>query len=296
MALKLREEVSAGTRPVPPVADGPVAGSTAVGSTAADGAAAVTPADEHGEAVVRVRGYGRRFGERTVLSGIDLELRDGELVALLGASGSGKSTLLRALSGQDPAADGHVTVPRERAVAFQDHRLLPWKRVWRNVLIGVPRAGKKEALAALEEVGIAGRANAWPGTLSGGESQRVALARAFIRRPRLLLLDEPFGALDALTRLRMHGLLRELCARHHPATLLVTHDVDEAISLADRILVISDQRISLDHRAGDDRSGPEGLALRARLLRELGVDPGEPAPNSRATRQLLSRNQSRRSP
>jgi sulfonate transport system ATP-binding protein len=233
--------------------------------------------------VVRVRGYGRRFGDRTVLSGIDLDLHDGELVALLGASGSGKSTLLRALSGQDPDADGHVTVPRERAVAFQDHRLLPWKRVWRNVVIGVPGAGKQDALAALEEVGIAGRASAWPGTLSGGESQRVALARAFIRRPRLLLLDEPFGALDALTRLRMHKLLRELCARHHPATLLVTHDVDEAISLADRILVISGGRISLDHRAGHDRGGTGGAALRARLLRELGVDPGHPrsGPQSR---------------
>jgi sulfonate transport system ATP-binding protein len=172
-------------------------------------------------------------------------------------------------------------------VVFQDHRLLPWKRVWRNVLIGVPRvgkrgvgkrgAGKKEALAALEEVGIVGRADAWPGTLSGGESQRVALARAFIRRPRLLLLDEPFGALDALTRLRMHRLLRELCARHHPATLLVTHDVDEAVSLADRILVISDGRISLDHPVGDDRTGTQGLELRARLLSQLGVDPSRPA-------------------
>jgi sulfonate transport system ATP-binding protein len=227
-----------------------------------------------GPAVVRVRGYGRRFGERTVLSGIDLDLRDGEIVALLGASGSGKTTLLRALSGQDPDADGHVTVPRERAVAFQDHRLLPWKRVWRNVLIGV-KGSKKDALAALDEVGVAGRAGAWPGTLSGGESQRVALARAFIRRPRLLLLDEPFGALDALTRLRMHRLLRELCARHHPATLLVTHDVDEAIALADRILVIARGQISLDHQVGDDRSGTAALALRARLLEELGVGPGQ---------------------
>jgi sulfonate transport system ATP-binding protein len=259
MALELREEVSAGTGP-------------ALEAVAANGAAA-----SHGEPAVRIRGYGRRFGDRTVLSGIDLDLYDGELVALLGASGSGKTTLLRALSGQDPEADGHVTVPRERAMAFQDHRLLPWKRVWRNVLIGVPGAGRKEALAALEEVGIAGRASAWPGTLSGGESQRVALARAFIRRPRLLLLDEPFGALDALTRLRMHRLLRELCSRHHPATLLVTHDVDEAISLADRILVISAGRISLDHRVGGDRSGTEGLALRARLLRGLGVESGQPA-------------------
>jgi sulfonate transport system ATP-binding protein len=269
MAVELREEVSADTESAPAAA-------------AANGVAAGSPATGHGEPVVRIRGYGRRFGERTVLSGIDLDLHDGELVALLGPSGSGKSTLLRALSGQDPEADGHVTVPRERAMAFQDHRLLPWKRVWRNVLIGVPKAGKKEALSALDEVGIAGRANAWPGTLSGGESQRVALARAFIRRPRLLLLDEPFGALDALTRLRMHRLLRELCARHHPATLLVTHDVDEAISLADRILVISGGRVSLDHRIADDhsgRTGPKGLALRARLLRELGVGPGQPARN-----------------
>jgi sulfonate transport system ATP-binding protein len=107
----------------------------------------------------------------------------------------------------------------------------------------------------------------------------VALARAFIRHPKLLLLDEPFGALDALTRLRMHRLLRELCARHNPATLLVTHDVDEAITLADRILVISDRRISLDHRVGNDpsaRNGTEALALRARLLSELGVDPTHP--------------------
>ena len=169
-------------------------------------------------------------------------------------------------------------MPKNRAVAFQDHRLLPWKRVWRNVLIGV-KGSKADALASLDEVGIAARANAWPGTLSGGESQRVALARAFIRQPQLLLLDEPFGALDALTRLRMHRLLRELCARHNPATLLVTHDVDEAITLADRILVISDQRISLDHRLGTDpsaRTGPEALTLRAQLLTELGVDPTDP--------------------
>src|SRR5262249_25049828 len=156
--------------------------------------------------------------------GIDLDIHEGELVCLLGQSGSGKSTLLRAMSGQDRGADGHVTVPRERAVAFQDHRLLPWKKVWRNVLIGA-KGKKADALASLAEVGLADRANAWPATLSGGESQRVALARAFIRHPKLLLLDEPFGALDALTRLRMHKLLRELCARHNPATLLVTHDV-----------------------------------------------------------------------
>lgn len=268
MALELRDEVSAGPGPV----DLQALGSRPTAASVAEGL---------DETVVRLRGYGRRFGDRTVLEGIDLDIRKGELVALLGPSGSGKSTLLRALAGQDAAADGHVVVPKERAVAFQDHRLLPWKRAWRNVLIGI-KGSKADAVAALEEVGIAARADAWPGTLSGGESQRVALARAFIRHPKLLLLDEPFGALDALTRLRMHRLLRELCARHNPTTLLVTHDVDEAISLADRILVISDRRISLDHRVGDDpsaRTGPEALTLRARLLTELGVDPTHPKQN-----------------
>jgi sulfonate transport system ATP-binding protein len=270
MALELRNEVSPD-----PAAEGRQ-GDLQVLETG--DATAEEEEAAHGEPVVRIRGYGRRFGDRTVLAGIDLDIHEGELVALLGKSGSGKSTLLRALYGQDRKADGHVVVPRHRAVAFQDHRLLPWKKVWRNVLIGV-KGSKADALASLDEVGIAGRANAWPGTLSGGESQRVALARAFIRHPKLLLLDEPFGSLDALTRLRMHRLLRELCARHNPATLLVTHDVDEAIGLADRILVISDQRISLDHGVGDDssaRTGPEALTLRARLLSELGVDPTNP--------------------
>jgi sulfonate transport system ATP-binding protein len=272
MALELRDQVS----PEPGATGGH--GDLDVVETRD---ATTSAAARRGQPTVRIRGYGRRFGDRTVLAGVDLDIHEGELVALLGKSGSGKSTLLRALYGQDRGADGHVVVPRNRAVAFQDHRLLPWKRVWRNVLIGV-KGSKSDALASLEEVGIAARANAWPGTLSGGESQRVALARAFIRQPKLLLLDEPFGSLDALTRLRMHKLLRELCARHNPATLLVTHDVDEAISLADRILVISDERISLDHRVGDDasaRTGPEALTLRARLLHELGVAPTHPTQN-----------------
>jgi sulfonate transport system ATP-binding protein len=257
MALELRDQV----------------GSLVNDATSTAGAAGT------GEVVVRMRGYGRTFAGRSVLADIDLELVEGELTALLGASGSGKSTLLRALAGQDPAAEGHVSVPRERAVAFQDHRLLPWKRVWRNVLIGLPRGARRaDAVRALEEVGIADRADNWPGTLSGGEAQRVALARAFIRQPRLLLLDEPFGALDALTRLRMHGLLKQLCDRHRPATLLVTHDVDEAASLADRILVLRDGRISLDHRApAAGRSAEEALALRLRLLEELGVVAPQPA-------------------
>jgi sulfonate transport system ATP-binding protein len=169
-----------------------------------------------------------------------------------------------------------VAVPAERSVVFQDHRLLPWRRVWRNVILGLPGgAGRADAVRALEEVGLAARADAWPATLSGGESQRVALARAFIRSPRLLLLDEPFGALDALTRIRMHVLLRALVERHRPTTIMVTHDVDEAIALASRVLVLRDGGISLDLPvdlpSGRRLVDPGVAELRQRLLAELGV-------------------------
>jgi sulfonate transport system ATP-binding protein len=224
---------------------------------------------------VQMRAYGRAFATRRVIDGIDLEIADGEIVALLGASGSGKSTLLRALAGLDPDAEGHVAVPAQRAVVFQDHRLLPWKRVWRNVVIGQRDASRGRALEALDEVGLRERADAWPATLSGGESQRVALARAFVRSPALLLLDEPFGALDALTRIRMHALLGDLCRRHRPTTLMVTHDVDEAIALADRILVLADGRITVDHHIvlgpARRRTDPGVATLRAGLLAQLGV-------------------------
>jgi sulfonate transport system ATP-binding protein len=157
-------------------------------------------------------------------------------VALLGRSGSGKSTLLKAVAGldHDVTGSGELDVPDAVAVAFQDSRLLPWLRVLDNVELGTT-PGK----AALEEVGLRGRERAWPAELSGGELQRVALARCLVREPRVLLADEPFGVLDALTRIKMHDLLRELCARHRPAVLLVTHDVDEAIELADRTHLLS---------------------------------------------------------
>ena len=152
-------------------------------------------------------------------------------MALLGRSGTGKSTLLRALAGLDPDYEGTILVPDARSVVFQEPRLLPWRRVWANVVLGLPRVPTAPAVdAALAEVGLADRADAWPVTLSGGEAQRVALARALVREPELLLLDEPFAALDALTRLKMHALLRDLWRRHRPAVLLVTHDVDEAIA------------------------------------------------------------------
>ena len=219
----------------------------------------------------------KSFGERTVLEGIDVTVAQGEFVALLGASGSGKTTLLRILAGLDAASGGEVYVPAVRTVVFQEPRLVISQRVWRNVVLGLPRAQatRQRATQALAEVGLADHADAWPGTLSGGEAQRVALARALVREPQLLLLDEPFAALDALTRLRMQQLVADLCERHRPGVLLVTHDVDEAVLLADRVLVLTEGRISLDQRIDlprPRRIGGEAFdALRDRFLLELGV-------------------------
>ena len=205
-------------------------------------------------ATVVISGLNRGFGERVVLHELDLEIPQGQFVALVGRSGSGKSTLLRAIAGidHDVRGSGTIRTPRRVSVVFQDSRLLPWRRVLANVLLGLPRRGPKareaaeRARAALAEVGLAGREDAWPNQLSGGEAQRAALARSLARDPELLLADEPFGALDALTRIKMHTLLRELWERHGPTVLLVTHDVDEAVLLADRVLVLEDGRISLD--------------------------------------------------
>ena len=226
-----------------------------------------------------VRDVTRTFGDRSVLRGLDLDLAPGTFTALLGRSGSGKSTFLRALSGLDTEVGGEIRVPTRRSVVFQDPRLLPWASVLDNVVLGL--AGpRRDALAAgraaIGEVGLAGHEDDWPKTLSGGEAQRAALARALVREPELLLLDEPFGALDALTRIRMHALVQQLCARHRPAVLLVTHDVDEAVLLADRVLVLTDGRLSLDMAVdvpGPRRRTHEAFArLRSRLLAELGVD------------------------
>ena len=203
-------------------------------------------------------------------------------MALLGKSGCGKTTLLRMLAGLDVSDAGDLQTPAARTVVFQEHRLLPWLRAWRNVALGLPWGNGRErahsrqrAEAALAEVGLPNHVDAWPVTLSGGEAQRVALARALVREPELLLLDEPFAALDALTRLKMHALVRALVERHRPAVLLVTHDVDEAIALADRVLVMRDGRISLEQHIRDardrDRQAPSCIRLRAELLRALGV-------------------------
>jgi sulfonate transport system ATP-binding protein len=225
----------------------------------------------------------KRFGDHTVLANFDLTVDQGQFVALLGASGSGKTTLLRVLLGLESTSGGDVFVPAARTTVFQEPRLVASMKVWRNVVIGQPRgtATREDAVAALAEVGLADHADAWPGTLSGGEAQRVALARALVRQPQLLLLDEPFAALDALTRLKMQALVAELCTRHRPGVLLVTHDVEEAVLLADRVLVLTEGRISLDLAIDLPRprrvGGPEFDAFRDRFLAELGVlEPGRP--------------------
>ncbi|NDK91639.1 ABC transporter ATP-binding protein [Gordonia desulfuricans] len=225
---------------------------------------------------VRVHDATRRFGDRTVLDGIDLTIEPGEFVALLGASGSGKSTLLRGIGGLDDGFTGTIEAPDAKAIVFQEHRLVPWLPVWRNVALGL-RGGRahERAVAALGEVGLATKENGWPTTLSGGESQRVALARALVREPRLLLLDEPFGALDALTRINAQALVEHLWQEHRPATLLVTHDVEEAVLLADRALVLRDGRISEDIRIDlprpRDVTDHRFVAYRKQLLAALGV-------------------------
>ncbi len=228
---------------------------------------------------VIVRGVSQSFNGRSILSNVDLTIGHGEFVALVGASGSGKTTLMRLLSGLQAPDSGEILVPQKCTTVFQEPRLVQSSRVWQNVIIGMPKntSTKELALKALDEVGLVGQAFAWPATLSGGEAQRVAIARALVRRPQLLLLDEPLGALDALTRLNMQALLSTLCAKYQPATLLVTHDVDEALLLADRVLVLKNGMIANEVTVGSPRprSGSKDLETqRLSILSLLGVTTG----------------------
>jgi sulfonate transport system ATP-binding protein len=236
-----------------------------------------TPIAEVGDLAVRLRGLRKSFGEKIVLSGIDLEIRRGEFFALLGPSGTGKTTLLRILAGLELPDAGTVLAAQRRTTVYQEPRLIQARRVLPNVTLGLPSAAREAGRRALAEVGLEGYDRAWPATLSGGEAQRVALARALVRDPELLLLDEPFAALDALTRLQMQELVAELCSRHRPAVVLVTHDVDEAVRLADRVVVLREGALAVDRvidiphpRAHDD---PAFIDYRRLFLTNLGVVP-----------------------
>lgn len=235
-----------------------------------------------------VQGVRKAFGQREVLRGIDLHIPAGQFVAIVGRSGCGKSTLLRLLAGLDQPSAGQLLAGaaplaqarEETRLMFQDARLLPWKKVIDNVGLGLSGNWRADALQALEAVGLAERANDWPAALSGGQKQRVALARALIHKPRLLLLDEPLGALDALTRIEMQQLIERLWHQHGFTVLLVTHDVNEAVAVADRVILIEDGAVGLDLAIDLPRPRARGshrlAALESEVLDRVLAVPGTP--------------------
>ncbi len=226
---------------------------------------------------LQLRDLGKRFGAREVLRHNTLDIEPGEFVAIVGRSGCGKSTLLRLVAGLESPSSGELLLDGERAgakrddtrIMFQEARLLPWKRVLDNVALGLPPDRRADAARVLEQVGLGERLDDWPAQLSGGQRQRVALARALVHQPRLLLLDEPLGALDALTRIEMHGLIEGLWRRHGFTALLVTHDVQEAVALADRVILIDNGEIALDERLTLARPRSRGDAAFAAAEKRL---------------------------
>lgn len=234
---------------------------------------------------LEIRGLSKSYGEREVLRQADLLIEPGEFVAIVGRSGCGKSTLLRLVAGLEPSSQGTLELdgtPIEglsggTRIMFQDSRLLPWKRVADNVALGLPKEERGRAAEVLAQVGLGERLSDWPARLSGGQRQRVALARALVHNPRLLLLDEPLGALDALTRIEMHELIEGLWQRKGFTALLVTHDVQEAVALADRVILIEDGRIALDERIHLARPRERGdaafAAIENRILHRVLQQP-----------------------
>jgi sulfonate transport system ATP-binding protein len=228
-------------------------------------------------ASIRLSGLTKQFGARTVLDGIELEIRPGELLGIVGPSGSGKSTLLRILSGLEQPSAGELRVLGDAGdargdvrVVFQEPRLLPWRSVLDNVCLGLPRDQLPKGRAVLERVGLGERLSDYPATLSGGQRQRVALARALVREPRVLLLDEPFAALDALTRIAAQRLVEALWLRAGFTAVLVTHDVQEAVMLADRVLLLDEGRVqrcvAVDLPRPRARHSPEAARISGQLL------------------------------
>lgn len=237
-----------------------------------------------------IRGLRKSFGDNEVLRGIDLHIPAGQFVAIVGKSGCGKSTLLRLIAGLDKPSAGtiefgnHEGSPSDHVrVMFQEPRLLPWARVLSNVEVGLGRDrdttdAKTRAEDALVGVGLEDKRDQWPAVLSGGQKQRVALARALVSHPRVLAFDEPLGALDALTRISMQRLLERVWHDQGFTAILVTHDVSEAVALADRVLVIDDGRIAhdidVDQVRPRQRGSAELAALEGSILRELLKETG----------------------
>ena len=215
----------------------------------------------------------KKFGNTQVLKDLNLTIYPGEFVCVVGRSGCGKSTFLRLLAGLEKASSGEITLDGARIngihsdvrIMFQDSRLLPWKTVIENVALGLPKESYSLALEALKEVGLEDKANEWTANLSGGQKQRVALARALVHKPRLLLLDEPLGALDALTRIEMQILIERIWQEHKFTVLLVTHDVSEAVILGDRVVLIEEGKITLDLDIKLPRQRERGTAQFAEL-------------------------------
>ena len=236
----------------------------------------------------------KAFGKKTVLNSLNLEVEAGEFVAIVGRSGCGKSTLLRLVSGLDRATSGGILLDGEPlhklsrfvTMMFQDSRLLPWKRVVQNVGLGLEGNWHEKALWALNKVGLKDRADEWPSVLSGGQRQRVSLARALVSQPRLLLLDEPLGALDALTRLEMQHLIENLWQERRFTAFLVTHDVEEAVALADRVILIEEGQVTLDLPVKlsrpRDRSSEVFVNVREAILKRVMSHEG-----TQPTNQLL---------
>lgn len=226
---------------------------------------------------LKVRSLSKVFGTQRVLQELDLEIAPGEFVAIVGRSGCGKSTLLRLVAGLERPSNGSILLDNEplqrlnrsARVMFQDSRLLLWKRVLGNVGLGLRGNWEPQARWALEQVGLADRAQDWIAVLSGGQRQRVALARALVTAPRLLLLDEPLGALDALTRIEMQQLIESLWQEHQFTAMLVTHDVEEAVTLADRVVLIDSGRIAMDVPIALPRPRQRGNAAFASLVETI---------------------------
>lgn len=231
----------------------------------------------HEEILLQLYNVRKAYRDQKVLKNVNLSVRKGEFVAIVGKSGCGKSTLLRIIAGLETVTGGMVRqdkiplagINRHACIMFQNGRLLPWKIVIDNVGIGLKGDWKKEAMGTLKRVGLEDYAGRYPSALSGGQKQRVALARALIHQPDLLLLDEPLGALDALTRMQMQGLIESVWEKNHLSSILVTHDVEEAVRLADRVILLADGKIELDMPIDLPRPRKRSNPLFSRYVEEL---------------------------